>query len=246
VSRHTFGDAVPPEQRPGRIRLSAVGLAWGLFKARWGTWILAGLIVVAGNAALGSLVSAITGQRLPLGIGFRLEVPPARTLIEAILTAVLNGFLLGGLFRMACKQVRREPIGIGDLFSITDVFTELAIGLAIYACACTMLLAFGIIPGFILAGVWMFVVPLIVDARLTALDAIRESWRALKGQWLAATIFHFVIYSLAGLGACCFLVGLLITWPLYCLSIAVLYGETYLTKPPSAFAKPFSRELGDF
>ena len=43
-------------------------------------------------------------------------------------------------------------------------------------------------------------IPLIVDGRLTALEAIRQSWRALKGEWIAATLFHFVLYAMAGAG----------------------------------------------
>jgi hypothetical protein len=205
--------------------------------------VLAGLVVLLGNAALNGLVSAAFGRALPRGHGFRLEVPPAGSdLVGAILAAVLNGFFLGGLFRMACRQVRGERVHVSDLFGVTDVVTELAIGLAIYAGACVLLLPFGVIPAFLLAGVWMFTVPLIVDARLTALQAIGRSWDALKGEWIGAALFHFIVYVIAGTGACCFCVGLMFTWPLYCLSIAVLYRDFFLAKPPAGFVKGVAPE----
>lgn len=220
------------------VRFSAIGEGWEFFKARWGTWVLTGLLVLFLNGVIYTVVGAFFGKPLPQGIGFRLEVPPAGRFVEAVLAAVLNGFLLGGMFRMACRQVRGYRISVTDLFGITDVFTELAIGSAIYGGACCLLAPFGLIPAFILAGVWMFTIPLIVDARLTALEAIRRSWRTLKGEWIGATLFHFVAYAIVGIGACCVCVGLMLTMPLYCLSISVLYRDAYLTKSAPPFIKP--------
>jgi hypothetical protein len=237
MTHDPFAGVRASSYRVKRVRLSAIGEAWGLFKAQWGTWILAGLLVLLGNAALDAMVSAIAGRGPHRGRGFRLEVPPGDTLLDAILSAVLNGFFLGGLFLMACRQVRGYRVRVSDLFGITDVFTELSIGLAIYGLTCVLLLPFGVIPSFILAGVWMFTIPLIVDARLTALRAIGGSCGALKGEWIAAALFHFIVYVIAGTGACCFCFGLLFTWPLYCLSIAVLYRDTFLLKSPADFAK---------
>jgi hypothetical protein len=62
-----------------------------------------------------------------------------------------------------------------------------------------------------------------------------ESWRALKGQWLSATVFHVVLWGLSGLGACFCGVGLLFTAPIYSLGIAILYRDFFLAK---GFAKP--------
>lgn len=233
----SYGYSDPRMVRP-RVRFSAFGEAWEFFKERWGTWVLAGLIVVLGNAAVHGAISSVFGKGLPQGLGVRVEVPPAGRLLEAVLTAILNGFFLGGIFHMACRQVRGLPIAVSDLFGITAVLTELAIGSGIYGASCCLLAPFGLIPAFILAGVWMFTVPLIVDAHLPALEAIRTSWRALKGEWLGATLFHFVAYSLAGLGACCLCVGLTMTMPLYGLSIAVLYRDFFLAKPPADSMKP--------
>ena len=238
MSRRHQGFASGDGRRRPIVRFSALGEGWEFFKARWVTWVLTGLIVVAANGILYSVVSTVFGAPLPRGIGFRVEVPPASGLFEALLSAVLNGFLLGGMFRMACRQVGGERFGISDLFGITDVLTELAIGSAVFGGSCCLLAPFGLIPAFILAGVWMFTIPLIVDARLPAFDAIRQSWRALKGEWFSASVFHFVAYAIAGLGACCLCLGLMFTMPLYCLSIAVLYRDAFPNKPASPFAKP--------
>ena len=86
------------------------------------------------------------------------------------------------------------------------------------------------IPGFVASGLLMFTLPLIVDGRLTALQAMKTSFQVLKSECIVATVFHIVIYALTGLGACFFIIGLVFTMPLYTLSIAILYRDFLLTK----------------
>jgi hypothetical protein len=83
------------------------------------------------------------------------------------------------------------------------------------------------VPALIAAGVFMFALPLVVEARLPATGAMIQSWHALKSQWLAATIFHFVLSLVAGAGVLLCGIGVIFTAPLYCLSIAVLYHDFF-------------------
>ncbi|GAC1465728.1 MAG: hypothetical protein NVSMB9_05620 [Isosphaeraceae bacterium] len=224
---------------PPRVRFGAIGEGWEFFKQRMGTWLLAGLIVVLGNWAVFGAVHAIIGTNFPpAGGGFRVQVPPPGPLLDALLAGVLNGFLLGGMFRMACLQVRGQPISVNHLFQVTDVLPELVIGSALYGLGCFLAASFCLLPAFVLAGVWMFTIPLIVDARLHAIDAIGQSWRALKREWLTATVFQLTTNLIAGLGACFCCGGLLFTMPLYCLSIAVLYRDFFLSDVPTDPVKP--------
>jgi uncharacterized membrane protein len=84
----------------------------------------------------------------------------------------------------------------------------------------------------------MFTLPLIVDARLEPLQAVRESWGALKDQWFSAALFHLVLGLLAFAGMCLCCVGILITLPLYSLSIAVLYRDFFLARDSKTEGKP--------
>jgi hypothetical protein len=221
--------------RPARVRFSAIGEGWDLFWDRSGTWLLTGLVVVVGNWALNAAAVRILGEQFHVrGAGFRIEVYSPKTWLHGVLCAVLNAFLLGGLFRMACLQLRGVRIAAGDLFGIVDVLPELVVGAALYglALAAAGIVCFPVLP-FLAAGLLMFTIPLIVDGRQTGFDAVRLSFRALQGQWLSATAFHFVAYVIAGLGACFACVGLLFTMPLYCLSVAVLYRDFFLDRGPA-------------
>ena len=97
---------------------------------------------------------------------------------------------------------------------------------------------FCFLPGLILQGLFMFTLPLIVDGGLTATTAMRQSWNALKGQWLTAALFHVVISFVSSIGIifCC--VGILFTGPIYVLSLTVLYRDFFLAKGTSFQGKP--------
>lgn len=221
-----------PEVSPGswpavpRVRFGAINESWGLYLAQWPTWVVVSLIILASNAALEAVMESAFGVRLDLPDGgFRLSVPPGGQVIHVLAVAVLNGFFLGALVRLACRQLRGLPIGVSDLLGVTDVARELAVGSALYAAGCLVAASLCFLPALVLAGVWMFTIPLIVDGRYGAVDALGRSWTALKGQWFYATLFHLSAYSLAGLGACLCGVGLVVTLPLYALSVAALYRD---------------------
>ena len=233
-----FGDDFGPS-RPHRVRFGAIGEGWGLFKERWTTWVLAGLIVLMGNSALLGALQPLFHAKLPAGgRGFRFEVPPATELIPAVIVAMVNGLFLGGMFRLAGLQIRGRRITLSDFFGVIDVFGELALGSAVLGLGLSIAASFCFVPALILAGTWMFTIPLIVDGRLRAFEAVKRSWGALAGQWLSATLFHAVVSLVAGLGGCCFFLGICFTMPLYCLSISVLYRDVFLSPGPDDLAKP--------
>jgi hypothetical protein len=223
-----------------RVRFNAISEGWGLFTDRPATWLLAGAVVVVGNWAVHAAVASTFGGKFQLGgQGFRLQVPPAGGVLDAVLSAVVNGFFLGGMFRMAGLQIRGRPFAASDLFGVSDVLAELALGAALLGLAVAVAALFCVVPAFVVAGVLMFTLPLIVDGRLRAFDAVAQSWHALKGRMLSATLFHFVVSLISGLGGCLCCVGLLFTMPLYCLSVTVLYRDFFLGKWPADPAKPY-------
>src|SRR5262249_49777810 len=148
-------------RRVPRVRFSAIGEGWDLFWAQSGTWILTGLVVVVGNWALNAAAVQILGERFQIrGGGFRIEGFSPKPWVHGVLSTVLNAFLPGGLFRMACLQLRGRRIEVGDLFGVVDVVPELVIGAALFglALAAAGIVCFPILP-FVVAGLLMFTFP---------------------------------------------------------------------------------------
>ena len=139
---------------------------------------------------------------------------------------------------MAVNQVRGRPPHLEDLLSITDVWFDLALGSGLLGLFLFVGWHLLIVPGLIVGGLLMFMYPLIVDGRLPATGAIIQSYRALKSQWLVATVVHLAVATVAGLGGLLGGIGLVVTGPLYALSIAVMYRDVFLSPYSPAWAKP--------
>lgn len=220
-----------------RVRFEVIGVAWNLYWQRWGTWSLAMLIVLFAYPLVTNALFTLSGQRWPGGgEGFRQPVTPGAGALHYVACTVIGGFFLGGMIRMASEQILGREPRLGDLFSVFDVGFNLLAG-AVFASALTFLASsLCVIPGLIVSGLLMLTVPLIVIARRPATTAVAESWRTLAPCWLTATFFHVVLSIVSSAGAICCCIGLLVTGPLYSLSIAVLFHE-YFRAVPAPWAK---------
>ncbi len=210
------------------MRFDVIGDAWRLYRRHPGTWSLAILIVLIGHSAVSSTAFVLVGLEGPVGRdGFRLPMTPGAGALQYVVSTVIGGFFVGGLIRMASNQVRGRAPRIADLFSVIDVGLALPMAATLYSVATFVGSLIFVIPGLIVSGLLMFTIPLVVIAREPATTAVVRSWNVLLPQWLTATAFHFVLVLLSGSGflLCC--VGLLVTAPLYSLSIAILYHEFF-------------------
>jgi hypothetical protein len=233
----TVGRSYPA--RHPLLRFNAIGEAWGLLMRHWPIWVLAVLIVLVCNSALSGLIHAVFRVRKVGGPGaFWTGLSPGGKAFQFVISEVVNGLFLGGMFRMACQQIRGRGARLEMLFSVLDVLPQLVLGSILYGLAVFLGFCALVVPGFIVSGVLMFTLPLIVDGGLDATDALAQSWHALKQQWLVATIFHIAAGCAAALGLCFCGVGFLLTAPLYAMSIAVLYRDFFMIKGPGAFGKP--------
>jgi hypothetical protein len=221
------------------VRFDAIGEGWGLLLRHWPTWVLTVLIVLVCNSALSGALYSFFRVKHHGGPGaFWVGLSPGGQVIQVVLSRAINGLFLGGMFRMACQEIRGRYFGVETLFSVLDVLPQLLLGSVLYGLATSLGFSFLVVPGFIVSGVLMFTIPLIADGGLPATDALGQSWHALKHQWLSATVFHLVAGFVAWLGMCFCVVGFLVTAPLYCLSIAVLYRDFFMIEGPEPRGTP--------
>ncbi len=80
-----------------------------------------------------------------------------------------------------------------------------------------------IIPGFIAMVGLAFTTLVIADKGLTAVDALKESWRITKGNRLQIFVLFLVIVLMNLLGALALVVGLLVSIPVSILALAGAY-----------------------
>jgi hypothetical protein len=221
------------------LQLGAVGEAWRLYKRHWGIWSLAALISLACYGMVQSAFASLFHVSLPDMFEGLIGVRAPRASFFAIVLAWgIFGFFLGGMARMAINQVRGRPPRIEDLFSVTDVWFDLVLGSMLLAAVVNVGLHLFVLPGLVAAGLLLFTFPLVVDGKLPATGAMIQSFHALKAQWLLAAAVHVVLCLLLFLGGLFCGIGLLITGPLYPLTIAVLYRDVFLNPYSPAWSKP--------
>jgi hypothetical protein len=210
------------------IRFSVIGEAWKQYKKHWVVWSLAMLIVMTGYSVITAGLFAVFGVGHVHGHGgFRLFFSPGGPIAPFFLSTVVSSIFLGGMIRMANNQLRGRVPRVEDLLSVGEIWFDLLLVSILSAAATSLGFMFCAIPGFIISGLFMLAIPLVVESRLPATGALIQSWNALKSQWLVAAVFHSVLILAAVSGALLCGVGVFLTGPLYCLSIAVLYREFF-------------------
>jgi len=153
-------------------------------------------------------------QTLDIGLvfkqGWRLFVKDIGPLIIAALIVaplsvmtlgILAGPLVAGLYGVVVKRVRD-----GQQPEVGDVFGQMSRFWSYFAAALVLVLLIGlasltIIGGILLATIWLYVFPLMVDRGLGLGEAMRTSYEMVKqaGFWehLALVIVFVVVASLA-------------------------------------------------
>jgi hypothetical protein len=229
------------------LRFNVIGDAWRLYRRHAGIWSLTILLVLIGYSVVSAMLLALLGVKGPVGRGgFRLPLTPTTSAIHYLVSTAVGAFFVGGLMRMASQQVRGRPPRIDDLFSVMDVGLELLLVAAFYSAATFVGNVLCVIPGVIVSGLLMFAIPFVVIARQPATAAVRLSWNALSPQWLTAGLFHFVLVAVSGSGILLCCIGLLLTAPLYSLSIAILYHEFISAAPPPTWNKKPGDPFAEF
>lgn len=145
--------------------------------------------------------------------------------LSIVSLGILAGPLWGGLYRMIVMRVRDgRPADFGDVFSAFDRFWTLFAAAVVVG----ILVAFGllllILPGLLLAAIWLYVPLFIVDRGMSLGDAMRASRElvARSGLWehvvvvLLIAVITFLVGTVVG-------IGFLLTWPLTVTVVAALY-----------------------
>jgi hypothetical protein len=216
----SVGPSYPPGMPPRgpEISFDAISQAWAAIQPHLGVYIGAAAVVMFVSVASNILQLALTP---PAANGQQtLSLVP---LAVAFVGALINLFFHCGFIRMAINHLRTGTPNFGDMFSVGDVYLS-SFAAFILICIATFLGGcLCLIPGLLLAALFMFTFPLIVDRRMGPIEAMGASFEALKPQMWMALLYGIVVYILmfAGVAAC--FIGLLITFPLGIMTLAVTY-----------------------
>lgn len=135
-----------------------------------------------------------------------------------------------GLYYLNLKAAREEKFEINELFSPFKDYGNVVLAGFLTALIVGFGTLFLIIPGIILACKLIFVPYLVMDKKMSAVDAIKESWNMTDGH--AWTVFGMALLAIpiAIAGYICFFVGIFISTMWFYIAFASLYHSVRLEK----------------
>ncbi len=143
------------------VEFKYIGDAWRLYKRHWFTWSLAMIIVsTAYSFVAGAAMALFDGHAIPRAHGgFRMFLTPGAGALPFLVSTVISGFFLGGLVRMASRQLRGQAPRIEDLLSVTDVWFDLLLVSFLNGAVTFLAFLFCAVPGLIVSGLFMLAHP---------------------------------------------------------------------------------------
>ncbi len=198
---------------------------------------------------LGLLVG---GTLLAMLILMGLEVIP---ILGALASIIIQGPLIGGLYYLFLKKVRREDTKIGDLFSgfgpsfVQLMVTQVVIGLLsllsafVFFIGVLIVVSFpnsfvgavfggmvcfiGLLPPVYLSVAWMFALPLVIDKGLDFSEAMSLSRKMAHPHWWS--LFGLLVLGslLAVAGFIGLIVGFFLTLPVFLAAIMCAYEDFF-------------------
>ena len=168
-------------------------------------------------------------------------------IVAIVLSLVVGSYFAAGISRTAIKQLRGEPISVGDLFQGGDVVLPL-IGANLLAGICIGIsFMFCIVPALFVAPLFLLMVPIIVDRREGSTRGISLSFETVKKNYwlffvyvLVFGVVYFVAAIILGLIPYIGSLLLMIVVPsIIALFTAVPYTEIFYNQTPQAGPQSF-------
>jgi len=198
-----------------------IGEGWQMFASQWQGWVLIMLVfVILILIPVAPVYVFVIGAQLAAAANP--DSPPDPPVMLYLFLPVFylviilgSAFLMSGAYKAAFKQLRGGRVGIADLFSGGDVFLKAAGGVILTGILACIGAIFCILPAFIVAGLFYFTMPILVEKQVGVFDAMRMSFDRTKGHWFMFALFAFVVGLLAQIGSVACGIGILATFPLY-------------------------------
>lgn len=185
-----------------------------------GVVVLSGASILAAASTSGSSTVQATPNLLALGVGL------AAVGTGFVLTMVLATHLLVGMLNTAAKQLRGEPITTGDVFQSGGagvVFRALGASVVV-GLAIMVGLMFFVVPGLLLAALFLFVHPLIVERGMGVGAALRESIRLTRPHLVNYLLWVGLGYLIQAVGSAV-ICGSIATIPIWALMWMIAYRD---------------------
>lgn len=131
------------------------------------------------------------------------------------------------------KAARGDNLKVKDMFDVFQNWLNAILANLLVAVIVGIGVVFLIVPGIIFACKLAFVPYLVVERKMEAIEAVKESWRMTKGYVLTIFCIGLLAIPIAIVGLLCFGVGIIAAIMWIGLAFASLYHAVAMTKETS-------------
>ena len=198
----TMGAAPPPQTTTPQAYAPPVTAT-----AQTGKWIGEGWEIVKTDIvmfAVAALLFVVVGGAVPV---------------------ILQGAMAVGFNLLIIKKMARGSLDIGDLFKGFSFFAPALVAHLLISIFTAVGVILCIIPGLVVAAMYMFTFLFILDKKMEFWPAMQASAEIVKKDFVGFTLFFLACVLLQVLGALACIVGLLITIPIMYAAIVVAYRD---------------------
>jgi membrane-anchored glycerophosphoryl diester phosphodiesterase (GDPDase) len=210
--------------------MEALGFGWNAVTKDFAGIALPIAVVVVIAGALGGAPAGVFNYFMTklaaelVDAAFMQVVSLAIQSVSQFFSLAISAFFTGGIIELALKAARGQKTDFSDVFGGAKYFGPMFVGVMCAAFLSGLGLVFCIVPGLIIGAGLLLYQPLIVDQKLSAIDALKKSWEMTNGHKTALVIFLLLcgLVELAGVAACC--VGaLLVSTPMVTMATVYIY-----------------------
>jgi uncharacterized membrane protein len=138
---------------------------------------------------------------------------------------ILQGAMAIGFNIMIVKKLAFGKLDVGDLFKGFNFFVPALVAHILMSIFTTIGVLLCIVPGLVIAAMYMFTFLFILDKKMEFWPAMQASMELVKKDYVGFTLFFLALVLLQILGALACIVGLLITIPIMFVAIAIAYRD---------------------
>lgn len=229
--------APPGYGRGPGVYFDAIGEAWTLVWKDAGHWIAATILYfvigwvasLPGSLITGALMPGATRSATP-NLGAVFPILGLQLVLSLIPTALTN-VLMVGMIAMGVRKSRGEYINVSMIFEPFTQFGRVFGSSMLYSVIVFAAILACVLPALYFAPV-LALMPTVAYLRgINPVESLSLTYDTCKSHWAGLFGLLFVTGIVAALGFCACGVGILVTWPMYCLVLGIHYRAFFESGP---------------
>ena len=224
-----------PARGPG-VYFESIGEAWTIVRQNLGDWVAATVVLFVLSIALLLPIIPLTQSMMPVGTAspdfmMRLLVAFGVQLLLSLVPMIVQQILMVGMISMGVRKLRGEYINVGMVFEPFRRFGTLSLTTLLYT---LVLYASGLACGLpaLFFGPVLVLMPTVAYLKgVSPVEALSLTFDHCRSHWLSLLGLLIVAGLVAALGGCACLVGVLVTYPIFFVVLAIHYRAFFESDP---------------